>query len=68
MLSIFSTVDFEAIDLSTSFLGRPLRLPFLASSMTGGPDVSDRINRALLLAEVEDVAIGLGVIQHAVGA
>ena len=38
-------VDFAGIDLSTRFLGPPLRLPFLASSMTGGPDVSDRINR-----------------------
>ena len=45
-------VDFAAIDLSTTFLGRPLRLPVLASSMTGGPDVSDRINRAI--AEAAD--------------
>lgn len=40
-------VDFAAIDLSASFLGRPLKIPFLASSMTGGPEVSDRINRAI---------------------
>lgn len=40
-------VDFAAIDLSTTFLGRPLRLPVLASSMTGGPDVAARINRAI---------------------
>ncbi len=54
-------VDFDAIDLSTSFLGRPLRLPFLASSMTGGPDVSDRINRAIAeAAEHMGFAMGVG--------
>ncbi|WP_395684864.1 type 2 isopentenyl-diphosphate Delta-isomerase [Aestuariivirga sp.] len=39
--------DLGSIDLSTSFLGRKLRLPYLASSMTGGPDVAERINRAI---------------------
>ncbi|MCA3559683.1 MAG: type 2 isopentenyl-diphosphate Delta-isomerase [Aestuariivirga sp.] len=54
-------VDYEAIDLSTSFLGRPLRLPFLASSMTGGPEVSDRINRAIAeAAEQMGFAMGVG--------
>lgn len=54
-------VDFDTIDLSTSFLGRPLRLPFLASSMTGGPDVSDRINRAIAeAAEAMGFAMGVG--------
>jgi len=28
---------FDTIDLSTRFLGKTLKLPFLASSMTGGP-------------------------------
>lgn len=54
-------VDFDGIDLSTTFLGRPLRLPFLASSMTGGPDVSDRINRAIAeAAEQMGFAMGVG--------
>ena len=53
-------VDFNAIDLSTSFLGRPLRLPFLASSMTGGPEVSDRINRAIAEA-AEQLGFAMGV-------
>lgn len=54
-------VDFDRIDLSTRFLGRPLRLPFLASSMTGGPDVSDRINRAIAeAAEHMGFAMGVG--------
>ncbi|PZF76063.1 type 2 isopentenyl-diphosphate Delta-isomerase [Aestuariivirga litoralis] len=54
-------VDYDKINLSTSFLGRPLRLPFLASSMTGGPDVSDRINRAIAeAAEQMGFAMGVG--------
>ena len=39
--------DLDRIDLGTVFLGKRLRLPYLASSMTGGPDVSERINRAI---------------------
>lgn len=39
--------DLAQIDLSTEFLGQRLRLPYLASSMTGGPDVAARINRAI---------------------
>ncbi len=54
-------VDFADIDLSTSFLGKLLRLPFLASSMTGGPDVSARINRAIAeAAEHMGFAMGVG--------
>ena len=54
-------VDFDAIDLSCEFLGKRLKLPFLASSMTGGPDVSERINRALAEAAQElGFAMGVG--------
>lgn len=53
-------VDFASIDLSTSFLGKALRLPVLASSMTGGPDVSDRINRAIAEA-AEELGFAMGV-------
>jgi isopentenyl-diphosphate Delta-isomerase len=53
-------VDFASIDLSTGFLGKPLRLPFLASSMTGGPDVSDRINCAIAEA-AEHLGFAMGV-------
>lgn len=54
-------VDVDRIDLSTTFLDRPLRLPFLASSMTGGPDVSERINRAIAeAAEAMGFAMGVG--------
>ena len=40
-------VDFDAVDLSADFLGARLRLPYLASSMTGGPRISDKINHAI---------------------
>lgn len=53
-------IDFAGIDLGAQFLGKPLRLPFLASSMTGGPDVSDRINRAIAEA-AEELGFAMGV-------
>ena len=34
-------LDIEEIDLSTTFLGKPLRAPILISSMTGGFDLAD---------------------------
>lgn len=53
-------IDLAAIDLSTRFLGRPLRLPYLASSMTGGPDISDRINHAIAEA-AQQLGFGMAV-------
>ena len=54
-------VDFNAIDLSATFLGRRLRLPFLASSMTGGPDMSERINHSIAeAAQALGFAMGVG--------
>jgi isopentenyl-diphosphate delta-isomerase len=54
-------LDLDAIDLSTQFLGKRLRLPFLASSMTGGPDISESINRAIAEAAHElGFAMGVG--------
>lgn len=53
-------VDLDQIDLSTAFLGKTLRLPFLASSMTGGPDISDRINRAIAEA-AQHLGFAMGV-------
>jgi len=40
-------VDFDAIDLSTTFLGHRLRLPLIVSSMTGGTPDAARMNRIL---------------------
>ena len=45
--SAMPETDLDSVDLGTSFLGKALRLPYLASSMTGGPDISDRINHAI---------------------
>jgi isopentenyl-diphosphate delta-isomerase len=54
-------VDFDAIDLTSEFLGFPLRIPFLASSMTGGPVESTTINRALAEAAQQcGFAMGVG--------
>lgn len=53
-------VDYAGIDLSTTFLGRPLRLPYLASSMTGGPDAADRINRSIAEA-AQQLGFAMGV-------
>jgi len=54
-------VDYAGIDLSCDFLGKRLKLPFLASSMTGGPDVAARINRAIAeAAQAMGFAMGVG--------
>lgn len=52
--------DLLRFDLSTEFLGKPLRLPFLISSMTGGPSEAEKIN-AHLAEAAEDLGIAMGV-------
>src|SRR5919109_5187367 len=37
-------LDLDAIDTTTTFLTRPLKLPFLISSMTGGAHAAGDIN------------------------
>jgi isopentenyl-diphosphate delta-isomerase len=54
-------IDCHAIDLGTEFLSHNLRLPFLASSMTGGPAISETINSAIAEAAEElGFAIAVG--------
>ncbi|WP_188908130.1 type 2 isopentenyl-diphosphate Delta-isomerase [Aureimonas endophytica] len=54
-------LDYDAIDLSTRFLGRPLKAPLLISSMTGGPDRAGRINAHLAeAAEALGIALAVG--------
>jgi len=49
------------VDVSTSFLGFPLRAPLLISSMTGGTGRAAEINRRLARgAEAAGIALGLG--------
>ena len=54
-------LDLDAIDLKSTFLNRPLRLPFLISSMTGGAHAAGDINRRLaLVAQTMGIAFGVG--------
>ena len=46
-------IDFNKIDLSTSFLNKKLNAPFLVSSMTGGSDLATKINTNLAIASEE---------------
>ncbi len=43
-------IDFEAIDISSTFFDQHLRTPFLISSMTGGAEMAEKINRNLAIA------------------
>lgn len=53
-------LDFEEVDTGILFLGRRCALPLLVSSMTGGYEEAERINREL--GEVcEQVGIAMGV-------
>ncbi len=53
-------LDLADIDLSTEFLGKTLRRPFLISSMTGGHVHAARIN-AVLAEAAQSLGIALGV-------
>lgn len=54
-------LDLAAVDLSTWLLGKPLQLPLLISSMTGGTPEAEAINRRLAqAAQARGVALGLG--------
>ena len=49
------------VDLSTTFLNRRLAAPLLVSSMTGGPDRADGINRAIAgAAQALKIAFAVG--------
>lgn len=50
-------LDHDAIDLSARFLGRRAVLPFLISSMTGGPSRAEAVN-----ARLAEAAQALGVV------
>lgn len=54
-------MDFNAVDVSTHFLGRQLSAPLLISSMTGGPKKSGHINAALAeIAQTLSIALAIG--------
>jgi isopentenyl-diphosphate Delta-isomerase len=61
-------IDFKSIDLGTSFLGKTLKLPYLASSMTGGPAQGGVINRNIAqAAQAMGFAMGVGSQRIALG-
>ncbi len=43
-------LDFNEISLETEFMGRPVKTPFLISSMTGGVTFAEKINKNLATA------------------
>ncbi|NIS81534.1 MAG: type 2 isopentenyl-diphosphate Delta-isomerase [Anaerolineales bacterium] len=54
-------LDLSEIDLSTTFLGKPLSSPLLISSMTGGTEEAAAINLVLAeAAQSKGIAMGLG--------
>ncbi len=60
-------LDYESIDLTTTFLSRSLQVPMLISSMTGGTVETGRINRTLAkAAQTRGWALGLGSMRVAI--
>ena len=54
-------IDFDSVDTACVLFGRPLRSPFLISSMTGGTNEAREINMVLARsAETMGVAMGVG--------
>ena len=53
-------VDMAEIDLSTTFLGKQLKAPVLISSMTGGFELSRKVNRNLAIA-AQQLGLAMGV-------
>lgn len=53
--------DLAAIDIATSYLGRPVSAPLFIGSMTGGTAHADAINLALAeIAEASGIALAVG--------
>ncbi|MBN1993153.1 MAG: type 2 isopentenyl-diphosphate Delta-isomerase [Anaerolineae bacterium] len=54
-------INLAEVDLSLSFLGKKLKAPLLISSMTGGTEQAQLINRTLAeAAEMAGIAMGVG--------
>ncbi len=59
-------LDMHQIDSSVTFLGRKLKMPLLISSMTGGTQAGDRLNRVLAEAATRHgLALGVGSMRAA---
>ncbi|MCR2802578.1 type 2 isopentenyl-diphosphate Delta-isomerase [Paenibacillus soyae] len=60
-------LSFQDIQLTTEWLGRPVRTPLLVSSMTGGTDEAGAINKRLAVAaEERGWTLGLGSMRAAI--
>lgn len=54
-------LDLAAVDTTSCLLGKTLRVPLLISSMTGGTERAEQINRNLAIgAQERGIAMGLG--------
>jgi len=54
-------IDMSQVDLSISLFGKTLKVPLLISSMTGGTEQAQLINRILAeAAEISGIAMGVG--------
>ncbi len=56
----FPEIDMKEIDTTAKFFQWNLNMPFIVSSMTGGPELGEKINRNLAEA-CEEVGVGLGL-------
>jgi isopentenyl-diphosphate delta-isomerase len=53
-------LDFDELDVATTFLGKRLRAPLLISSMTGGFELARKVNRNLAAA-AQQLGLAMGV-------
>jgi isopentenyl-diphosphate delta-isomerase len=54
-------LDFDAVNLSTSFLGKELRAPLLISPVTGGANAADNLSPELINRRFAETAQELGI-------
>jgi isopentenyl-diphosphate delta-isomerase len=54
-------LNFDQIDISCEFIGKPLKAPLMIASMTGGAVMAKKLNRALAeVAAAQGIALGVG--------
>lgn len=53
-------INYDEIDTSTDFIDWKLSLPFFISSMTGGPELGEKINRHIAEA-AQEIGVGFGL-------
>ncbi|MCO4768515.1 MAG: type 2 isopentenyl-diphosphate Delta-isomerase [Deltaproteobacteria bacterium] len=53
-------LDADAVDLTTTFLGKPLSAPFLMAGMTGGSERAGTVNRRLATV-CQELGLGMGL-------